>query len=539
MNNNFNSFYKLAIRVTEKLKLQLVIPLIIFCLLLGKDPFSDRSLIPNFEPFPDSFHYILPARCLITQGVWKLCRPTTEGRDADVPPLYSIVLIPFFLIHNDPRMFFFANVVLATGSFVALYLILSKLKIHPFIQLSILLIASSRYHLYWFPSLAMAENLMLLLFLINILLLLSKALPTKIIGVLAAFGFYATKFAYAPVMLVFVCFQLFSIWQKTKQASIWLLLFSVGIAVSGLALSLKLDSFITLFSPLFFKLTLTEAEQQKAWFSLAFVPSHLWQYVEALLGKPTLILWDVRPIFPWVLSLCGIVGLIWGVFQDRFRVLCLTIILSVASQVIFISSFYAFDSRYILHSIYALLIGLSLAGTLLLDYFKKYQRHISIAIPFLIGLYLFSQITPLRHQLAVNYKYAESPWYYLATREIDKVVSEEDGEVILVTALPAYFFDFFGTGSYTVLPVSKEQEKEQKYLVYGNQYNYENLPLLYESLLKSGHKVYLSNYGLGNAAYMHEEYKLITDRFNAILLTEGCHGACNVFKLELKASNDS
>ena len=120
----------------KKLSLEKIIflgCLTVFCLLLFKDVFSERTLIPNFEPFPDTFHYVIPARNLIQGEEFKLSR---EGRtlSSSVGPLYSIYLIPFYLMNSDPRMFYFANVLLSLSGFVIFYKILKKIGLNQWIN---------------------------------------------------------------------------------------------------------------------------------------------------------------------------------------------------------------------------------------------------------------------------------------------------------------------------------------------------------------------------------------------------------------------
>src|SRR3989339_1452467 len=82
---------------------------LLLLLLLAKNPFSSRTLIPNFEPFPDTFHYITSARCLLKGEGFRICR-NGEGVRPAVPPLYSISLLPFLAVFDDARMFYVGNV---------------------------------------------------------------------------------------------------------------------------------------------------------------------------------------------------------------------------------------------------------------------------------------------------------------------------------------------------------------------------------------------------------------------------------------------
>jgi hypothetical protein len=148
----------------------LLIAVFILAALLFRNPFSDRTLIPNFDPFPDAFHYVTPPWCLLQGKGWRLCRPEYEGIKPDVPPLYSLTLLPFFAVMNDPRMFYFANVLLSFISLVLLYTILKKVTANAPTIFFVLLLYVTNYFIYWYPSLAMAENLIMTLVLAALLL---------------------------------------------------------------------------------------------------------------------------------------------------------------------------------------------------------------------------------------------------------------------------------------------------------------------------------------------------------------------------------
>lgn len=125
-----------------------ILTLILFSLLLYKDPFGQRTLIPNLEPYPDTIHYIVPTRSLISGGPFKILR---EGRilSPNVPPLYSLVLIPFYLINNDARMFYYANVFLSFLSFLVFYQILKRITKNTSIILFSLFLFATNYYLSW------------------------------------------------------------------------------------------------------------------------------------------------------------------------------------------------------------------------------------------------------------------------------------------------------------------------------------------------------------------------------------------------------
>ena len=179
--------------------------LLVFCLLLYKDVFSERTLIPNFEPFPDAFHYVIPARNLIQGGGFNVSR---EGRviKSQVGPLYSISLLPMFFINSDPRMFYFTNIIIALLSFGLFYKILFKITQNSLILFITLFLYSTNYYLYWYPTLAMAENLMILLFLgATYLIILPVKINKLLVATIIALSFYLTKYASAPLTALYIC----------------------------------------------------------------------------------------------------------------------------------------------------------------------------------------------------------------------------------------------------------------------------------------------------------------------------------------------
>src|SRR4051812_8668973 len=110
-------------------KLVPILLTLIFIALLLKNPFSSRNLISNLEPYPDTIHYTNGALSLIHGYGITLTR---EGRSIPtaVPPLYSIILVPLYIINNDPRVFYFTNIILSLVSLLMFYKILRKLNIN-------------------------------------------------------------------------------------------------------------------------------------------------------------------------------------------------------------------------------------------------------------------------------------------------------------------------------------------------------------------------------------------------------------------------
>lgn len=521
-----NKLYKLA--------WECWIPLCLFLALLYKNPFSVRSLIPNFEPYPDSFHYILPARCFITQGIWKLCRPEElqiQGVSPDVGPGYSMTLIPFFLLYNDPRMFYFANVTLALISFYLLYQIIMTIQRSKIVTFCILIVYVISYHLIWFTTLPMAENLLICLFILNSFLLLRHRFSSyPLVASLASIALYATKYAYVPLSGIFWLAHAYIIFQSNEKAERKKSLFIFFILSFIAALLLISPSTIwQMFSSSFFTTgTLEETVAQHTWFSLSFMKDYLPRYTQAVLGKPILVLWDTRPFINSIFALLGCLGFVVGVLHKKTRLFASTISLALIGQLLFISTFYSFDGRYILPVIPALLIGLALFTHFFLQHFPAQKMLIIGSLAILVLVSTAFQASRLKLQLALNFKYAETPWYFIATQKID---SELPQGSIIITALPPYFFDFFSHKDFTVLPLAPEQERKTKPEIYGSQYSYDDLIKLYKQLFLQNKEMYVTNASLGNSAYMHEAYDRVNNNFELQPISEGCIQTCNIFKI--------
>jgi hypothetical protein len=103
---------------------------IFFLLLLARNPFSTRNLIPNLEPFPDTFHYIVPARALLNGQGLSMVR-IGKGFIPSVPPLYTFFLVPIYFFLHDVRSYYFLNVALAC---VALYFFIKVVKLLRFFR---------------------------------------------------------------------------------------------------------------------------------------------------------------------------------------------------------------------------------------------------------------------------------------------------------------------------------------------------------------------------------------------------------------------
>lgn len=526
---------------------------LIFLLLLFKDPFSQRTLIPNFEPYPDTFYYIIPSLNLVQGKGFYFSR---EGRilKNSIPPLYSLAILPLFLINHDPRMVYYANVFLALVSFTLFLLILKKNTKNIWIIGISLSLYVTNYFLFWMPTLAMAENLLLPLYLAAILLLVTNVsfLSLGLLGFISL-CIFATKAASIPVLvaILFLSFLKIFFLNKTK---IWKLKaflclsipFSFFFLIYALYLYLTNNfNIISALSGYFDLLTgKTSSYDFKShrpigWVSFGYIRINLPLYLDAIFGNKTKFLWDTTPIIPKYIAIFSMIGLFVGVITSKYRDLSMILISMIGVSMVFMSTFDSFDARYIYIAIPSLLIGFSILILILFDFFsikkKKFIFNIFLLLFFIF--YILTNIIRLKSQISLNFKYAETPWAYISVLKLNEYFKQSSTiykKPVVISALPPYLIDFYSNGNYTLLPLAYEQEfRSLKEIVWGPN-DYSNLTLLYTKYLYENYNVYVSKYGLGIETYTNRDFNTILKEFDTELVLSGCYEQCNLYKITLK-----
>lgn len=544
-------FWKLYKRFSHRIFL--ILFFILFVLLLYKDPFSERTLIPNLEPYPDTIHYISPALSLISGNGFSIWR---EGRKLNqtVPPLYSLSLIPLYLLNADARVFYLTNLVLAFLSLFLFYKIINVFIKNSYIQYLLLFLYITNYFIYWLPTLAMAENLLLPLYLTSILLLISGINKTRVIIVgFFSVALYITKYASVPLSAVLIFLYGVKILVGAggiKAKSFLLIVLATGF-LSAFSLFGYYEYFfkkVLIITPLlnFFAVFFPHpsnnivSQSSNTWTSVSYMKNNLMTYWSALNGGSMRFLWDSTPIVPKLVGSFGLIGIISGLFVQKHRVFALALALFIALEILFMSTFYTNDARYIYHVIPSLILGF---GLLLNNIYQKINAHnlkiffYAVLILFTIN-YLFGNSIRFKKQIMLNLKYAERPWYYISVKNINEYFAQNsqigDKKPIVISALPPYYVDFFSTKSYTLLPLSADQEfRLVKYEAWGKN-DYSDLLKLYSEKLRMGYPLYLSKYGLGNERYLQIAFAKVLENFKSAEVKKGCYETCNLYKLELK-----
>lgn len=527
---------------------------LVLLFLLWRNPFSSRTLIPNLEPFPDSIHYLSPALSFI-QG--KGLYISREGRQIlpGVPPLYSIALMPALLIKQDVRMFYFVNVILAFVSLGIFYHIVKQLFPSKAMQFFLLFLYATNFTIYWFPELAMAENLLLPIALLAIDLLLQRPTSKIAIGVaIVAVAFYATKFASLPLSLVVPALFALRLFLSRKQPKLrkTAMVFAVGMLVSGGTYLLYeymvrsnnlvgglLNLFVSVFSP---QQIVTAANNQggggTGFFSLGYVRVDLNAYAHWLFGYPMTVLWKQIGILPKFLAFPAMVGLLASLATKK-RWPALVIITMLLSVMLFMMTFYVADGRYFIIAIPAVLLAVGFFIQWFSGLFRKHKRTVLLGLTVILLLtYTGASVKRLKFDVMLNLKYAETPWYYLSVRTFDDYLkahrSEFKSEPVIISALPPYLVDFYAKEKFMIVPLSASQEFQTRKVEAWGQLDYEHLDDVYANLLQSGRPVFLTGYGLGNEKFLHDRFTEVTSRFTATKVESGCYDLCNVYQLEIK-----
>ncbi len=509
------------------------------------------------DPFPDSIHYTNSAFSLLKGKGYVVER---EGRSItpDVPPLYPLVLLPFFAIFNDVRAFYFANTLLVVFSYCLFYRLVKKLFNHQRVQFLVLASFVCCLPLTWYATLAMAENLILLLFLAALNLLLEEVTwKHSVLMSLLCVAFYATKFASVPLLVSFTTLFLYKTWfevnKKLRLKKTLFFLFCIGTLMTVFEIFeyvLKGTGIITQIIPLFLSVffkksaegSVAEVTQQNVFFSTVFIKNNLFQYLNWMLGGKLIILWNSTQILRPTWAIPAFVGLFIGLTRKKWRLLSASLLVSLVSVLLFMMSFYTTDGRYFYTAIPTLFLGLGFALTVGLDFLNDHTSPITtLGISFCFFLLFFiPNIIPLKNTIMLNLRHAETPWTYISVIRMNdfikkqKTIYPEAVTPVVITPLSPYYVDFFKTEKMTLLPLSMNQEARTDQRKVWGDYDYKHLHQVYSDFLKQHVPVYFASYGIGNDKDMQQTRDQLKDDFVLTEVDSGCINVCNIYQLNLK-----
>lgn len=525
--------------------------LVLLISLLMRNPFGERTLIPNLEPYPDTLHYIVPARSLASAGPFKLTRGYGEI-DSNVAPLYSLMLVPFYVMNSDPRMFYLLNVLLSLASFYLFYKLIGVFVKNKWIIGITLFLYVTNYYIYWYPQWAMAENLTLTLFIGSLYLLTRKVnFKNIVIAALVAVSFYATKYAYPLMTLTY-----FSIYV--------LKIFKDGKAKNNKQRYLRLGKFIVIFSalqilifsyqyhqtgssPLHSLVYVSKgisgnsANDSGSWFSSEYFSQNFKIYMNAISGGSQRFLWNYKPLYPKWTAYLSVMGILVNLFRKKTSFFTASTLTILMATVILLSFFYTADIRYIYQVIPVIYIGLGMFLGQLLKFLMT--KNLSLVFwlfsIFLCLYYLSGNGLRVKDQIVLNLKYAEVPWYYKSVLVLNDFFDDkyqEDKDVYVITSMIPYYIDLYSNGNYKLLPLSSQQDfRKDREKIWGPG-NYENLIALYEDKIDNGDQVYVYTYGLGNEGYLHAAFEDVRENFDLTQVVNECYSQCVLYELKNEQS---
>ena len=506
---------------------------LIYLVLAFKNPFKANNLIPNIEPGPDVYYYSVPAWNLVHGNGFKMAAFGIEIKKLPTP-LYSIYLSPFFLIFNDVRSYYFANIILGLISlflFVKLSEILfGKEKI--WLNFVLALVWVTNFYFYNLPTLMMAENILIPLTLAAIILMLKKIdLWSFGLNLVVIVLLVLTKISSFPVVLIQGIVLLF----KIIESKFWLKIPKKWWLILGI-------SFILITGILFVIIALPVAKSASGSsnnFSVKYIKTTLPIYLKEFIGIDGSYLWYNNQQLEKSIGLVSLVGVILGLILKKYRKRILVLLAVILGVTVFHSMMGYPEGRYISTVIPLFLL---FSGVVLAELKNKLWLILFLGIYLLpkvtVNGFFERKVTTLKRQIMNNrLEENEVPWNYVAIGKINEYFDKKKENVYLGTFLNPFYVMYFGNGNYKFLPLSTRQEFSglgkgfiDKYFEKEN-----SVVNLYKSLLLQGKEIYVTNYYLTySKGALDDEYHNLEKIFKFTQVKDGCLGECKIYKLDLR-----
>ncbi|OGJ38664.1 MAG: hypothetical protein A2182_00040 [Candidatus Pacebacteria bacterium RIFOXYA1_FULL_38_18] len=482
---------------------------------------DNNHFLYNLEPYPDGMLYALSGRNAVLGREFGLIS-AYSSIDHWVPPMYSWVLGAGYLLFGTTLgSFYFTNVLLQLTGLIFLYLILHKTTKHWFTTFLGLIIYLSHLVLIWLPTLPMGENLIVPLFLILIFSLFEKRQWLKYSLLFFSLGgLFFTR--YTTIGTVIAGLLILSIQLYPKLNKGWrLIIFStIPMAVIAFELLLRFRG-IRIWG-----IIRSIVNGNNLNFSLKFLLPNLMTYMQMLFWGKGWYLW-----LPIGISTAILTGLFLFAIYYFFRTKKFTkanlLLFFFLAQLPVQLFFYVADARYLILTIPLIALGTS---WLVDQEFSKRQW----LFWFVVGgifIQLFTQKTLLKEIIGNNLLGRSTAWQYESIQHFNQVLTKND---LLITALPPFLIDTYQNRDYRPLPLSQTQEfMQKKQYVWGEDIDYEELKLTYQTWLKAGRAIYISNAYITHQQSVINDYENYKEDFSFELISEGCEQACNIYRLTI------
>lgn len=487
--------------------LLLIICIGIFLLLAYKKPWGDFSLTANLEPYPDSLFYSIPAW---NMAIGKGFNLNVAGYEVRIitPPLYSFYLIPFFALFKDILIFYYANVLLALITIILFYSWLKRKFVNHKNKYWLVFLGTfvlvTNYYFYYLPSLLMAENISLVLFMALIFSLEIKE-RDKRIALISTFGILLlmVKMSNLPITLTVLIILVID-WSHDRKIKYLVIPFIVNLVVLG----------YLMISNFFGKGMVNAAGQS---FGLKYIIPNLGFYIESIFGGTTRYLWNNQPLYSPMIGVLMFIGVAVSLGVKELREW--RYVLISMGLIGFMSTFYYPDLRYVL-----ILLPLFIYWFLVPVSRIKLNNKLVVIIVFTLFMLWSKKYIIIKQQIGLNFRHKETAWNYLAVLNLNKMVPKNT-DTYVASFLPVQYIYPFWKGQLLYLPISPNQQFFNNYSVLDK----------YKELLSKGKEIYLTDYYMTNRVVeWGEDMKNIKDKFVLTKVADGCHGVCNIYKLNQK-----
>jgi hypothetical protein len=518
------------------LKWMVVAALALYIGLTFTSPFSDHHVLLNLEPYPDGIFYLNAAKNIAIHGQF-IVRYQAFTFHPIITPLYAYTLAVGFLFTSNPGVFYVINVVLGAVSVLMLALTIRMITPKNHILFLGILIYFSHLMLLWLPSLPMAENLVLMLFMSSLYSYFRYAKTGRwwdlVITIVLICSLVFSKYTLAGPAAVLALALLMKIRSHRSLIQFgWSL--ALFILAAGVFMVSQLEAG---FNPLFLIWTLPSqptttqvAPVEEVFYSVKFVAPNMIQYARSLVGflpDPGRFLWLYHPLTTGGLVGVFLVGLSWIAWKGKQG--SFLFLLLFLSQFPILLIFYVVDQRYIILTAPLLALGLSY---LVAQSKPKAKNILVMVISISLLLQFMTQLPIFRMLVAHNWLQRSVAWQYEAVKVFNTHLPSDS---YLVTVLPPLFVDLYSTQQYSLLPLSPKQEfLDKKQYMWGDQVKYENLVTTYQELLEQGKSVYVTNAYLSSQHEFQAEYQNVFNVFETKEVASGCFETCNLYQLSLQ-----
>ena len=483
---------------------------------------QDKHWVYNLEPYPDGLLYTLSGRNLISRNYLGLVYEENK-LSIWVSPIYSIFLSVFYTINDSPLTYLVGNFVLAVTNILLLHKLFYELKIKPLLRMLLLLLYVTQVPILWLSMLPMSENISLTFFIACGYLIFSRKVESNkklmYLGILVSILLALSRLSLVPLgfitaVILFINYN--DIRVITRKRIIVLSSFAI---LSALLFSKQIIFFIS------------DLLSDSGFFSIKNVIDNTIFYFKALTGFKSKLLWlDEVLINPLItLSVGGYC--VFELYKKRWKILIpIFLFVSQFSLIIFLN---VYDARYI---VYAVPLGIIILSLLMKSIQAQSKFVFGIVLTILVTQIIF--IHPLlRPMVSANFLGSSAGWQYEAVLHFNEFFSDKAGanQAQIITALPPFLVDVYQQANYSVLPLSEHQEfiaKDQR--VWGENVPYKSLLEGYESWLKEGKDLYISNAYITHQQSVISDFEMYKQKFDLVPVSSGCLEACNIYKLVVR-----